>query len=317
MSDTIHLVVSSANSQSLGREPIVTLNVGAPSTPFYIHRSLLCNASPAFNAAFQGKGTFQETETQTMDLIDDDAAAFDVISRWLYTNTCEFAEGFPNDKGFISRLDTFKQWPHAIPTPESIADAGLVGLAGTEPDVVPDSVKCTSCSQELASWNSKHNALTQHNHFSPKCSYVREALEAMNPVGFSAQDDDFSEPYFTRLTSIYVTAEKYCMIALKNEVIDLIFRFRRASPRPKPPSSDIVGVVYDNTPAESPLRRLVVDWYTWHVNKEWYQQDTTRAILRECPDFAVDLACSMSLRANGLTNSSPLDGRSDVYHQNP
>ena len=310
-----YLVFTSINSQSLGREPIVTLNVGTPPTPFHIHRSLLCNASPVFNAAFHGKGNFQETETQTMDLIDDDAAAFDVISRWLYTNTCEFAEEFPKDMGFLARLATFKKWPHVIPTPESIADAGFVSDADAEPGAALDRVKCNRCSQCLNDWNSAHNALTQHHIWSSKCSYVHEALEALNPTRLSLKDDEFSGTYFTRLTSIYVTAEKYCMIALKNEIIDLFFRFRRASPRPKPPSSDIISYIYGNTPSNSPLRQLVVDWYTWHVNKEWYQQDTTRVTLRECPDFAVDLACSMSLKANGVTKSSPLDGRSDIYHE--
>ena len=307
-----YLVFTSVNSQSLGRAPIVTLNVGTPPTPFHIHRSLLCNASPVFNAAFHGKGNFQETETQTMDLIDDDAAAFDVISRWLYTGTCEFAEEFPKDLDFLARLATFEKWPHAMPTPESVADAGFVDA---ESSASVDGVKCTRCAQYLSTWNSEHNALKQHHHYSPECSYIHEVLESQKPTESNAQENDLFEPHFTRLTSIYVTAEKYCMTELKNEIIDLLFRFRRASPRPKPPSTDIISYIYGNTPSNSPLRQLVVDWYTWHVNKEWYQQDTTRVTLREYPDFAVDLACSMSLKANGVTKSSPLDGRSDIYKE--
>lgn len=247
-----------------------------------------------------------------MDLIDDDVAAFDVVSRWLYTNTCEFAEDFPKDMVFLARLDTFKKWPHTVPTPESIADAGFVSVAETEPGASADRVKCTRCALCLNGWKSAHNALKQHHHYSPKCSYVNEVLEAQNPVESSAQEDDF-ESYFMRLASIYVAAEKYCIVRLKNEALDLFFRFRRASPRPKPPSSDVISYIYGNTPENSPLRRLVVDWYTWHVNKEWYQQETTKAMLREHTDFAVDLACS----ANGVTKSSALDGRSDVYHEEP
>ena len=118
-----------------------------------------------------------------------------------------------------------------------------------------------------------------------------------------------------RLVKVYATAEKYGMTSLKNELIDLLFTFRRASPRPKPPTSNIIDYVYDTTPTNSPLRKLLVAWYTWHVHKDWYADGTTPTMLSQTPEFAADLTCSMSLKANGMTKSSPLDGKSNAYHE--
>ena len=52
--------------------------------------------------------------------------------------------------------------------------------------------------------------------------------------------------------------------------------------------------------------------YTWHVNEEWYGQETTPALLNDIPEFAVDLACSM---AQKNIKSSPFHGKSDAYHE--
>ena len=98
------------NQPSLGGVPIVTLHVGRPATTFHIHRSLLCGASPVFHAAFLEKGTFQESETQAIDLTEDDAAVFEVITPWLYTGLCELSEVSPDFTGFIARLATFSNW---------------------------------------------------------------------------------------------------------------------------------------------------------------------------------------------------------------
>lgn len=105
---------------------MVVLNVGTPSTPFYIHRSRLCDASPVFRAAFLGTGAFRESESRSMDLEEDDAAVFEVIAPWLYTKTIELSEDTPNDTEYIARLATFTDWTLSRPTSESLADAGFV-----------------------------------------------------------------------------------------------------------------------------------------------------------------------------------------------
>ena len=91
-----------------GDVPIATLNVGKPATVFRIHKNLLCDESPVFRAAFLG--TFIESEGQSMELEEEDADVFEVITRFIYTQTCVLGEeAIPNDKLYMYRLATYRQ----------------------------------------------------------------------------------------------------------------------------------------------------------------------------------------------------------------
>ena len=68
-------------------EPVVTLYVGNDRELFYIHRHLLCNASPVFKAAFAGK--FKESSELSMDLPDEDVGSVNRLVQWLYTKCYE------------------------------------------------------------------------------------------------------------------------------------------------------------------------------------------------------------------------------------
>ena len=70
----------------------MALVVGAARNMFYIHRDLLCEASPVFNAAFRGAGNFQESQTQSMDLDEDDVEVFAVM----YTKACNLPDPHAN-----------------------------------------------------------------------------------------------------------------------------------------------------------------------------------------------------------------------------
>ena len=121
----------------------MTLNVGNPTKAFRIHRNLLCDASPVFRAAFLGN--FQESERQVMDLDEDDTLAFEVITQWLYTQTCALSEdASPDDAVFVYRLSTFKHWPRKLPTAESFADAGFVHKPDDD-SKTSDNVICDQC----------------------------------------------------------------------------------------------------------------------------------------------------------------------------
>lgn len=59
----------------------MVLNVGPKKTRFVVHKRQLCELSPFFEAAFNGK--FQE-KAGTMDLVDDDVHAFEHFVQWVY-----------------------------------------------------------------------------------------------------------------------------------------------------------------------------------------------------------------------------------------
>lgn len=67
---------------------------------------------------------------------------------------------------------------------------------------------------------------------------------------------------------------------------------------PIPPSMEVVGYVYDNTSPGAPIRRLLVDWYAWNVRNFWFKTVEAQELLREIPEFAVDLLLAVSKRRN-------------------
>lgn len=74
-----------ADQSRFGAVPTVTLYVGPEEIPFQVHRDLLCNTSQFFNSAFTGD--FEEGQTQSMRLPEDDAEMFEEILQLLYTKT--------------------------------------------------------------------------------------------------------------------------------------------------------------------------------------------------------------------------------------
>ena len=287
----------------------------------------MCDASPVFKAAFLG--TFRESERQAMDLEEEDASVFEIITHWLYTKTCVLSEEVnPDDPPYLQRLATFKDWPHEDPSPESLADAGFlyepVEYSPSEDNPLPadsssgiDNVRCDCCDNDFDSWKPGDDPLQDHWQFYPDCLFAKEAHEALTPTKNTEKNGEahFSEAYFMRLAEVYAVAEKYEITGLENSLINLVFRLKKASPRSKPPTFTVLNYVYDITPSNSPLRKLLVAWYTWHVDAMWYGTEDSFKTLYDIPEFAVELACSNGRRMGGLVKSSPLYGKSELYHE--
>ncbi|KAL8635283.1 MAG: hypothetical protein Q9226_009370, partial [Calogaya cf. arnoldii] len=68
---------------------VVTMRVssGQETESWMIHRDLLTHHSPFFAAALSG--SFKESTTNTVELIEDDPGAFALFVQWLYTGKCE------------------------------------------------------------------------------------------------------------------------------------------------------------------------------------------------------------------------------------
>ncbi|CAI7593507.1 unnamed protein product [Penicillium crustosum] len=62
--------------------PAVKITVGASKEPFHVHESVLCTSSRFFNAAMSG--SWKESKEYTIELPEDDPAAFSIYSHWLY-----------------------------------------------------------------------------------------------------------------------------------------------------------------------------------------------------------------------------------------
>jgi hypothetical protein len=60
----------------------VTIYVGPDREAFKLSKDLLCYVSPFFRAAFEGD--FKESNEQTMELLEDDVAAFEHVVSYMY-----------------------------------------------------------------------------------------------------------------------------------------------------------------------------------------------------------------------------------------
>ena len=86
---------------SLQGDSVVTLYVSNDREVFYIHRSLLCKASPVFKAAFAGK--FRESSDFSMDLPDEDVGSLNRLVQWLYTKSYE-VDDYDSEEHVLARV---------------------------------------------------------------------------------------------------------------------------------------------------------------------------------------------------------------------
>ncbi|XP_055955957.1 uncharacterized protein LOC126815350 [Patella vulgata] len=74
----------------------------------------------------------------------------------------------PMMASYQNRLDTFKKWPHHSISPRDVSRAGLY-MTGKG-----DSVQCFTCDVILKSWKPTDDPFTEHQKWSPNCSYIAE-----------------------------------------------------------------------------------------------------------------------------------------------
>ena len=127
----------------------------------------------------------------------------------------------------------------------------------------------------------------------------------------STDTSDENDKEYMELARLFVFAEKYVVVDLKNDIIDKLFQLHVKDANP--PQMPVVQYVYENTPMSSPFRQLLVDHYTWHIDLVWYGYEGTPPGLYENPEFAADLAVSLGKRLEGK-HKSLYDGKpSDLY----
>ena len=86
------------------------------------------------------------------------------------------------------------------------------------------------------------------------------------------------------LVHLFVFGDKYDMPKLRNNVIDRIIRQFEGE-------KTVVGglrYIYDKTPPESPLRKVIVATYLYSSKSPFYE--THKDSLLACPEFLFDLA---------------------------
>lgn len=97
---------------------------------------------------------------------------------------------------------------------------------------------------------------------------------------------------------LYVLADKYRIFKLKSLVVERLFA-AAAGPNMNGPSCGTLTYASKHTTQGSTLRKLLVDYYTWNIDLDWYEDDHIEAFLRENTDIATDLLLNFAKHLKG------------------
>lgn len=127
-----------------------------------------------------------------------------------------------------------------------------------------------------------------------------------------------SDECYIQLAKLNTLADKYDICLLKNRIVDELFGLQKGPNNIRPPQIPTVKYVYDNTTTGSSFRKLMVAWYTFHINVNCYDKETTRALLAETPqEFTVDLVMEFGARRGHPDRSSPFTLPASVFYEIP
>ena len=126
--------------------------------------------------------------------------------------------------------------------------------------------------------------------------------------------ETWNERYW-QLARLNTFADKFDVGLLKNSIIDELFALAPKSDA-IPPQPSVIAYIYENTTQTSSLRKLIVAWYAWHINRNWYTTSGALACLENTPTFAADLAIALSQRVHDPNLKNPfLCSESSSYYE--
>jgi hypothetical protein len=127
--------------------------------------------------------------------------------------------------------------------------------------------------------------------------------------------DDNDNPQYddTRMHSLivsYVLGEKLIDTAYQNAIIAVLIRYAHEVGRY--PCDNSIKLAYERTTKDSPLRRLLLDFYVWQADESWVDPSVVK---NTCIEFATDLIIALLKNRSepGGCNASPWIKDSQSY----
>ena len=117
-----------------------------------------------------------------------------------------------------------------------------------------------------------------------------------------------------QLVRLNTFADKFDVEVLKNSIIDEFFMGSKQLDGWSP-ETPVIAYIYENTTEPSSLRKLIVDWYVWQIDHDWYTDSGTRAALDMIPTFVTDLAIAMSRRVHNPSLKNPFNSDPSSYYE--
>jgi len=97
--------------------------------------------------------------------------------------------------------------------------------------------------------------------------------------------------HIKKFLRLYVLTEKYDIGALRKETCQRLYTVPLKAD-PMAPPIDAVLHVFENTTHQSPMRKLLVDWYAWHVESCWFSTEASWDMFLQYPELAQLVAFS-------------------------
>jgi len=119
------------------------------------------------------------------------------------------------------------------------------------------------------------------------------------------------------LARLNTLADKYDIVALKNIIVDKLFKLYSVAESfsdAEPPKLSVVAYIYNNTARTSAFRKIMVAWYTWGTCMTFYHELTAGQRLAQVPEFAADLAVSFALMS-AFKEKNPMLSSSSMLHE--
>ena len=117
---------------------------------------------------------------------------------------------------------------------------------------------------------------------------------------------------FLHLAKLYVFADKSLVHRLKDDIVSTLFCLR--SEDVTPPQLPVIKYTFEHLPDQSSFRKIMVDWYAWHIDLSWFEKFSTKEALMNYPEFTAEvisrLAKSLRLDAGSL-----LLGKPETYYE--
>ena len=126
-----------------------------------------------------------------------------------------------------------------------------------------------------------------------------------------AGNPDIVRERYMELANLYVFAEKYVIVDLKNSIIKEIWNLLKVD---QFPASTDIHRIYDNTPDSSPCRRLLAAGDAWRIDMIWYDKPSASERLRCHTDFAADVALELGKRLSGK-HKDPFEGQVSHFYE--
>ena len=111
---------------------------------------------------------------------------------------------------------------------------------------------------------------------------------------------------------LYIFAEKYEVIQLKNDIVYEIFDIARQD-KVAAPSPKIAEVMFTKTGSASSLRRLTALWYIWKVDLEWFRCEESSIMLLDSPEFILELVFAFAEHSQEARD--PFEGKASDFRE--